>query len=97
MSDNDQQDVCEFTHIVLEWVEEAFKEPEAVTSSLTSKSGVPEMMDEGSNDQVFHRQVLLYTINEISVSQPFGLQDPVIGKFLPYCPGQAKCKVFIPK
>lgn len=56
MSDNDQQDVCEFTHIVLEWVEEAFKEPEAVTSSLTSKSGVPEMMDEGSNDQVFHRQ-----------------------------------------
>ena len=29
MSDNDQQDVSEFTHIVLEWVEEAFKHPEA--------------------------------------------------------------------
>ena len=62
MSDNDQQDVSEFTHIVLEWVEEAFKEPEAVTSSLTSKSGVPEMMDEGSNDQVFQQQLKNFII-----------------------------------
>jgi hypothetical protein len=57
MSDNDQQDVSEFMHIVLEWVEEAFKEPEAFASSLTSKSVAPEMMDEGSNDQVIHRLI----------------------------------------
>jgi hypothetical protein len=43
--------VSEFTHIVLEWVEEAFKELEAVTSSTKSAEN-PEMMDEGSNDQV---------------------------------------------
>ena len=49
MSDNDQQDVSEFTHIVLEWVEEAFKHPEAIQ---TVKSELMhEMMDEGSNDQ----------------------------------------------
>ena len=50
MMDNNQQDVSEFTHIVLEWVEEAFKKPSlnllnAPTASLENKE---ELMEEGA-------------------------------------------------
>lgn len=46
------QDVSEFMHIMLEWVEEEFKNPDAVMGPLKSgKCPETEMMDEGSNDQ----------------------------------------------
>ncbi len=54
--------MSEFTHIVLEWVEEAFKELEAVTSSTKSAEN-PEMMDEGSNDQVWPESFLVLLSN----------------------------------
>ena len=49
--DNNQQDVSEFTHIVLEWVEEAFKKPNSTTLNATVISSLEnkeELMEEGS-------------------------------------------------
>ena len=50
MMDNNQQDVSEFTHIVLEWVEEAFKKPNSTTSDapVMSLDNKEELMEEGS-------------------------------------------------
>ena len=53
MMDNNQQDVSEFTHIVLEWVEEAFKRPISLlssppTTSTSTLENKEELMEEGS-------------------------------------------------
>ena len=50
MMDNNQQDVSEFTHIVLEWVEEAFKKPNSTLSNapVMSLDNKEELMEEGS-------------------------------------------------
>jgi hypothetical protein len=46
------QDVSEFMHIVLEWVEEAFKELESTPGDSLSNVPQVEVMDESSSDQV---------------------------------------------
>merc|ERR1712223_1964634 len=50
MMDNNQQDVSEFTHVVLEWVEEAFKKPNSILSNapIMSLDNKEELMEEGS-------------------------------------------------
>ena len=50
MMDNNQQDVSEFTHIVLEWVEEAFKKPNPALASSPAmiSDNKEELMEEGS-------------------------------------------------
>ena len=50
MMDNNQQDVSEFTHVVLEWVEEAFKKPNSILSNTPAMSldNKEELMEEGS-------------------------------------------------
>lgn len=61
---NDQQDVSEFTHIVLEWVEEAFKKQAAAAVDKSM------MMDEGSadNEKENNEEKELPLTNEITKS-----------------------------
>ena len=51
VADNIQQDVSEFTHLVLEWVEDAFKKEEPQESSVTKVAGTKEedRMDDAEN------------------------------------------------
>jgi ubiquitin carboxyl-terminal hydrolase 25/28 len=51
LADNNQQDVSEFTHLVLEWVEDAFKKPlPAPTVAAQQKEPEEVMMEDAENE-----------------------------------------------
>ena len=56
-NDNNQQDVSEFTHIVLDWLEDAFKTPVTV-----EKSGKDEKMEEGDGQDSSESQKASFSV-----------------------------------